>query len=587
MTVNGMKNRLYFIFASCLFGTVPGGHFHCLALSFMLVVFGIVRYFWLRKSMQAEILMERLDKEKQEEISQMKIRFYVNISHELRTPLTLIVAPLQELLSRISGHWEHEQLLYIQRNTNRLLHLVNQLMDYRRAELGIFELRLVSANAYKRVLNSFMNYESLSKKKDIDYNFYTELQDKELLFDENYLDLIVNNLLSNAFKYTEEGESITVKLYQEAGDLVLQVTDTGIGIPKEKQEKIFERFYQVESGREGSGIGLSLVQRLVELHHGRIELESEPGKGSTFSIYLPQDKSVYSREELLGGEENADNQRVYSTNAHDVYIGDEEEADTESEEDENTNKRGTLLVVEDNKELRQYLVNGLSGLFNMLEAENGQKALDILKEKEVDLIVTDVMMPVMDGAKLCKLVKQNLRTCHIPIYMLSAKADIKYQLEGLQVGADDYIAKPFSMAILKAKIMNMLRTRHRIFEHYSNTTEIEPEKLTNNTMDEELLRKAIAVIERNMDNVEFSTEQFAREMNMSRSNLHLKLKAITGKSAIDFIHKIRFNRACQLLQEGKYNVSEISFMVGYNTPSYFAARFKKYIGCLPTEYGKK
>ena len=557
------------------------------ALSFMLVVFGIVRYFWLRKSMQAEILMERLDKEKQEEISQMKIRFYVNISHELRTPLTLIVAPLQELLSRISGHWEHEQLLYIQRNTNRLLHLVNQLMDYRRAELGIFKLRLVSANAYKRVLNSFMNYESLSKKKDIDYNFYTELQDKELLFDENYLDLIVNNLLSNAFKYTEEGESITVKLYQEAGDLVLQVTDTGIGIPKEKQEKIFERFYQVESGREGSGIGLSLVQRLVELHHGRIELESEPGKGSTFSIYLPQDKSVYSREELLGGEENADNQRVYSTNAHDVYIGDEEEADTESEEDENTNKRGTLLVVEDNKELRQYLVNGLSGLFNMLEAENGQKALDILKEKEVDLIVTDVMMPVMDGAKLCKLVKQNLRTCHIPIYMLSAKADIKYQLEGLQVGADDYIAKPFSMAILKAKIMNMLRTRHRIFEHYSNTTEIEPEKLTNNTMDEELLRKAIAVIERNMDNVEFSTEQFAREMNMSRSNLHLKLKAITGKSAIDFIHKIRFNRACQLLQEGKYNVSEISFMVGYNTPSYFAARFKKYIGCLPTEYGKK
>ena len=211
----------------------------------------------------------------------------------------------------------------------------------------------------------------------------------------------------------------------------------------------------------------------------------------------------------------------------------------------------------------------------------------ILKDQEVDLIITDVMMPVMDGVKLCKLVKQNLRTCHIPVYMLSAKVDVKYQLEGLQVGADDYIAKPFSMEVLKVKILNMLRTRYRIFERYSNMIEIEPEKLANNTMDEELLRKAIAVIEKNMDNVEFSTEQFAREMNMSRSNLHLKLKAITGKSAIDFIHKIRFNHACQLLKEGKYTVSEISFMVGYNTPSYFAARFKKYIGCLPTEYVKK
>lgn len=556
-------------------------------LSAVLLIFGIVRFFWLRKSMQAEIRMERLDKEKQEEINQMKIRFYVNISHELRTPLTLIIAPLQELLNRISGHWEHEQLLYIQRNTSRLLHLVNQLMDFRRAELGIFELRVVYSNAYKRVLNSFLNYESLAKRKDIDYNFYTELQDENVLFDENYLDLIVNNLLSNAFKYTEVGESITVKLYIENDDLVLQVADTGIGIPAEKQKKVFERFYQLENGREGSGIGLSLVHRLVELHHGRIALQSEVGKGSVFSIYLPQNKSVYAQEELLDGSEDIRKQRVYSTNAHDVYIGDEEKPDEENVTDVEGGKRGTILIVEDNKELRKYLVNSMVDLFNLLEAENGQKAVELLKEQEVDLIITDVMMPVMDGVKLCKWVKQNLRTCHIPVYMLSAKADVKYQLEGLHVGADDYIAKPFSLEVLRAKILNALRTRYRIFERYSNTTEVEPEKLTNNTMDEELLRKAIAIVEKNMDNVEFSTEQFAREMNMSRSNLHLKLKAITGKSAIDFIHKIRFNRACQLLKEGKYSVSEISFMVGYNTPSYFAARFKKYIGCLPTEYGKK
>ena len=250
-------------------------------------------------------------------------------------------------------------------------------------------------------------------------------------------------------------------------------------------------------------------------------------------------------------------------------------------------KKGTILVVEDNVELRDYLVGGLSDLFDVIVAGNGQEALDLLRDKEVDLIVSDVMMPVMDGVKMCKHLKQNLRTCHIPVYLLSAKADVKYQLEGLKVGADDYLPKPFSMSVLKAKIQNSLRTRRRAFDRYSNSTDVEPEKIAMNSLDEDLLRKAIEVVERNMDNVEFSTEQFAREMNMSRSNLHLKLKAITGKSAIDFIHKIRFGRACQLLKEGKYSVSEISYMVGYNTPSYFAARFKKYMGCLPTEYIKK
>lgn len=550
------------------------------------VIAGIIRYFLLRKNMQTEILMERLDKEKREEINQMTIRFYINISHELRTPLTLIIAPLQELLARVTGHWEREHLQYIYRNARRLLHLVNQLMDYRRAELGIFKLTPVWANAYRRVESCFLNYENMAKRKDIDYNFYSELQDEKELFDGNYLDLIVNNLLSNAFKYTEEGESITVKLYKENEDLVLQVADTGIGIPKEKQAKIFDRFYQIDNTHAGSGIGLSLIQKLVESHHGRITLDSEPGKGSVFTVFLPQNESAYTAEELAGHTAGDDEPRVYSTNAHETYI-EEELTDNEETEAEDKTKRGTVLVVEDNEELRHYIVNGLSAHFNLLKAENGQKALEILKDHEVDLIVTDVMMPVMDGVKFCKLVKQNLRTCHIPVYMLSARTDLHSQLQGLQVGADDYIPKPFSIEVLEAKILNVLRTRYRNFERYSSTTEIEPQKITNNALDEELLKRAIAVVEKNIDNVDFSTEQFAREMHMSRSNLHLKLKAITGKSAIDFIYKIRFNRACQLLKEGKYSVSEISYMVGYNTPSYFAARFKKYIGCLPTEYARK
>lgn len=550
-----------------------------------LVIF-VFRFFWMRKSMAAELEMERRDKAHQEEINQMKMRFFINISHELRTPLTLILAPLQEIINRISDRWTRNQLEYIQRNANRLLHLVNQLMDYRRAELGVFELKVKQDNAHRLVEENFLFYEKLARHKKIGYTLQSELNDRPMWFDANYLELIINNLLSNAFKYTESGQTITVSLKEENQELVLQVTDTGIGIPINKQGKIFERFYQVESEHVGSGIGLSLVQRLVELHHGRIELESKEGEGSSFTVYLPQQESVYQASEMATSEQTEEESSAYSTNSKEMYFIDTEKAeepDTVTEE----KKRGTILIVEDNQEIRQYLSHGLSRSFNTLEAENGEVAAERLKDQEIDLIITDVMMPVMDGVKLCKLVKQNIRTCHIPVIMLSAKTDIKDQMEGLQVGADDYIPKPFSLSIMITKIQNMLRTRYRMLERYSKSLEVEPEKITFNAMDEALLKRAVSIVEKNLDNVEFSTDEFAREMNMSRSNLHLKLKAITGEPTIDFIRKIRFNEACKLLKDGRYTVAEVSTMVGFNTPSYFATSFKKYFGCLPTEYIKK
>lgn len=546
----------------------------------------VFRFFWMRKSMEAQLEIERRDKEHQEEINQMKMRFFINISHELRTPLTLILTPLQEIINKISDRWTRNQLEYIQRNANRLLHLVNQLMDYRRAELGVFELKAKKGNAHQLIQDNFLFYDKLARHKKITYTLHSELEDKEVLFDANYLELIVNNLLSNAFKYTESGQSITVTLKEENGWLLLQVSDTGIGIPINKQGKIFERFYQIESEHVGSGIGLSLVQRLIELHHGRIELDSEENKGSTFSVYLPQDLSVYKPSELASNDEQNEEEQVYSTNSKAMYFIDTEKVENESVES-GDKKRGTILIVEDNNEIRRYLSNGLADLFNTLEAGNGEEALEKLKDNEVDVIVTDVMMPVMDGIKLCKNVKQNIRTCHIPVIILSAKTDIKDQMEGLQMGADDYIPKPFSLAILTTKIQNMMRTRRRMLERYSKSLEVEPEKITFNAMDEALLKRAVAIVEKNMDNIEFSTDEFAREMNMSRSNLHLKLKAITGESTIDFIRKIRFNEAAKLLKDGRYTIAEVSTMVGFNTPSYFATSFKKYFGCLPTEYIKK
>ena len=536
--------------------------------------------------MEAQLEIERRDKEHQEEINQMKMRFFINISHELRTPLTLILTPLQEIINKISDRWTRNQLEYIQRNANRLLHLVNQLMDYRRAELGVFELKAKKGNAHQLIQDNFLFYDKLARHKKITYTLHSELEDKEVLFDANYLELIVNNLLSNAFKYTESGQSITVTLKEENGWLLLQVSDTGIGIPINKQGKIFERFYQIESEHVGSGIGLSLVQRLIELHHGRIELDSEENKGSTFSVYLPQDLSVYKPSELASNNEQNEEEQVYSTNSKAMYFIDTEKVENESVES-GDKKRGTILIVEDNNEIRRYLNNGLADLFNTLEAGNGEEALEKLKDNEVDVIVTDVMMPVMDGIKLCKNVKQNIRTCHIPVIILSAKTDIKDQMEGLQMGADDYIPKPFSLAILTTKIQNMMRTRRRMLDKYAKSLEVEPEKITFNAMDEALLKRAMAIVEKNMDNIEFSTDEFAKEMNMSRSNLHLKLKAITGESTIDFIRKIRFNEAAKLLKDGRYTVAEVSTMVGFNTPSYFATSFKKYFGCLPTEYIKK
>ena len=543
------------------------------ALMIIGVITLVIRFYW-----------ERADKVRQKELQEVKTRFFINISHELRTPLTLIVAPLQDLLDKVTDKWVRSQLEYMKRNTDRLLHLVNQLMDYRRAEKGVFELRVKCINVGQIVEKNFRYYEPLARKKHIDYNLRSELGGRQVWCDASYIELILNNLLSNAFKYTNDGQSIFVNLKAAGDDLLLQVQDTGVGIPVNKQAKIFERFYQVESEHIGSGIGLSLVQKLVELHHGRIEVDSAVGKGSCFSVYLPLSREAYAEEELSGGTQQEE--PVYSTNARDMYIVDTEEALEPAESDVDTDRKETILVVEDNDEIRHYMSRGLERFFIVKEVENGEEAVELLKTEEISLILTDVMMPVMDGIQLCKYVKQNLKTCHIPVIILSAKAEVKDQLDGLQVGADDYIAKPFSLSVVVMKIKNILRTHYRAIEHYSKSLEIEPEKIALNRLDEEFLSKAVSVVEKNLEKPDFSADDFALEMGMSRSSLHLKMKGITGESTTEFIRKIRFNQACKLLKEGRYNVAEISTMVGFSTPSYFSTSFKKYIGCMPSEYAK-
>ena len=548
---------------------------------FLFVVFLFFRFTYHRQVLKSQLALERMEKEKIEEVNQMKLRFFINISHEFRTPLSLIVSPLQEMMGRITDKWTREQLKIVQRNTNKLLYLVSQLMDYRRAELGVFELKTIAGDPIAQVEESMAMFERLVKQKAIDFIMENNLNNNTVRYDPHYFGLILNNLLSNAFKFTAERGRIIIGLSEKNGHFVLRVSDTGCGLTKEQQARIFDRFYQVNVNNTGTGIGLSLVKRLVELHHGKIDVYSEPDAGAEFCIYFPQDESLYSAQELAGQQSDMEKSLVDENRIALIQLP--EENTDEALQNEN---KPLIMIVEDDVEVRDYLKTNFGDIANIEVAGNGEEALKIIKEQDIDIVLTDVMLPVMDGIKLCKAIKQNIRTCHIPVIMLTAKTNQQDQLEGLSAGADDYVSKPFNLSILRTKVQNMLKAKHRTLEHYSNTMDVDPERITFNVMDQELLEKAKSIVEKNLSNVEFSVDDFCKEMGMSRSTLHLKLKAITGESTIDLIRKIRFSHACQLLKEGRYSIAEISTMVGFNTPSYFTTSFKKYFDMLPTEYGK-
>lgn len=556
-----------------------------LVLVVSVIIYLTARFLWERKAVETRLEMEKKEQEAKNEVNQMKMRFFINISHELRTPLTLIVAPLQEMISKTSDRWMRKQLKFIERNTDRILHLVNQLMDYRRAEQGVFRLRVSREVAFNLVLENFSFYEKLAQHKGLEYNFISDLEDKLFIIDKKYMDLIVNNLISNAFKYTDKG-AVTVRLFAKDGNLVLQVSDTGVGIALDKQSKIFERFYQIDSEHIGSGIGLSLVMRLAELHHGHVDVQSTEGVGSTFTVTFPQDISVYAECEIVKDGDTEKDDVAYSTNPRNMYYIDTERQEDDYEETEGI-KRGKLLIVEDNEEIRNYLRGGLRQQFDVLTAGDGEEALEILKQTpDVDMVITDVMMPVMDGIKLCKTIRQNINTSHIPVIMLSARTDIDDQLEALQTGADDYIPKPFSLQLLMVKVNNIIKTRKRMQERYSKNSEVDPGTITFNEVDEDFIKKAVEIVRQNLSNEDFSTEEFAKALGLSRSSLHLKMKTITGESALDFIRKIRFNEACELLKENRWTIAEICYKVGFSSPSYFSTSFKRYFGCLPTDYQK-
>lgn len=535
-----------------------------------------------------QLKMERLDKEKVRYINQVKMDFFTNVSHELRTPLTLLLGPLEEMLSKAgTDKWLRKQHELMLGNAKRLYHLVDQLFEFKKTERGTRKLRVNRADIVGFLREIYESFRSLAEKNGIQYNYSADTAELFFLFDRDAVEKILFNLLSNAFKYTKRGQDITV-LFSVKGDLaIIEVRDTGLGIASDQLDKVFDRFYQVE-GEEanlGSGVGLSFTKRLVELHHGRIYVESEPGKGSAFIVELPIPDQYYLED---AEQKNGAYELLHYSENKDLNT---EEADDGSDGNETNDVQlfnGTkILLVDDNEEILNYLKTFLEESFDVRTAADGQIALNYLEAEQFDLVLSDVMMPELDGLHLCKRIKQNINTSHIPVILLTAKSETSQQLKGLEMGADDYITKPFSPPLLKAKLFNILKSRKRLKEYYAENKEIVPENIAFNTLDEEFLKEAIAIIEKHLSDSDFSVDKFSREIGMSRSNLYLKFKAITGESATDFIKRIRFTKAVELMQSQRYTIAQIAYMCGFNSPSYFSTAFKQYYGCMPSEYVNK
>ena len=555
----------------------------------------IVYFFIARAKMKMQVQIEHLERKKIEEVSQEKVRFYINMSHELRTPLSLILAPLEELVVEKSQFDVpvQQKLSYVYKNGRKLLHLVNQLLDFRKAESGALPIHVAMENVDELANNVFVMFKENAQKRNITYQFQSGIHGSLLPTDRTYLEMMLTNLLSNAFKFTPDGGKITLSLAKTEKEYKMSIKDSGIGIPPEKLARIFERFYQVDDHRQGSGIGLSLVKCLVEKHHGTISVSSEPQQGTEFCIVLPANISAFASEELQDSKENKPSNNQTVSLAKDTIIDEEplpfqiENSTDEHEEEQISGElTETILLVDDNKEMVDYLKNNFKSRYITLTAGNGEEALAILKEQKVDIILSDVMMPGIDGIKLCELIKKNMQTCHIPVILLSAKGSLEAQTAGIQIGADDYIPKPFSMNLLKGKIRNILKAKQRLRYYYSNTIDIDTAKMTSNTLDEEFMSKAIQIVEENIDDEDFTADDLAEKLCMSRSSLYLKMNSVSGEPPANFIRRIRFNKACQLLLEGRYTISEISSQVGFSSPSYFSTSFKKYVGCLPSDYVK-
>lgn len=531
------------------------------------------------------------DAKKREELSQMKFRFFTNVSHELRTPLTLIISPMESMMKEITDEKLHGKLQLMYRNAQRLLNLVNQLLDFRKNEMAGLHLTLSEGDIVAYVRSICASFLMLSEKKHVHLTFFSAMESLNMSFDEDKIGKVVMNLLSNAFKFTPDGGRVDVALEMSkemSGRLLIKVSDTGVGIRDEDKERIFERFYQVEQEEPehqstGSGIGLSLVRDFVTLHEGTVRVVDNVGSGSVFLVELPVKhvrvsppkpapltEEVEEHEELLPGME----EEALSVDLLD---------DMEDNEDEK--EKPLALIVDDNEDLVAFMKDSLSLYFRIQSASNGREAWQKISELMPDIIVSDVMMPEMDGNELCRWVKTDKRTSDIPMILLTARQAVEDKVEGLTIGADDYVTKPFNVEILILRMRKLIDLSKK--RKAKSLIDPEPSEIAITSLDEKLVENAIKYVEANIGRCDLSVEELSRGLGMSRVHLYKKLLQITGKTPIEFIRVIRLKRAAQMLRESQQNVSEIAYQLGFNNPKYFSKYFKDEFGVLPSVYQER
>lgn len=541
----------------------------------------------------------------EQQVSDIKLRFFTNISHELRTPLTLIAGPVEHVLKNSKLPEDaREQLVVVERNTNRMLHLVNQILDFRKIQNKKMKMQVQRVDVVSFVRRIMDNFESLAEEHSIDFLFETEKDELYLWVDEDKLEKIVFNLLSNAFKYTPNGKLIRVFIREDEGTVAIGVQDQGIGIPENKKKSLFVRFENLVDknlfNQASTGIGLSLVKELAEMHKATISVESKLGEGSCFKVDFLKGKEHYDDtvEFILEDAAVRRSVPVMDATASVIPIINPEVTSLEEESEEDSNKE-VMLLVEDNQELRTFLRTIFSPVYRVIEAVDGMDGWSKALKFVPDIIISDVMMPEKDGIEMTKELRADMTTSHIPIVLLTAKTSIESKLEGLEYGADDYITKPFSATYLKARVENLLAQRHKLQSFYrdnlmngvlsstavSEEVVLEEEKLPEmSPNDRKFMDKLIELMEKNMDNGDLVVDDLVREVAVSRSVFFKKLKTLTGLAPIEFIKEMRINRAAQLIETGEFNMTQISYMVGINDPRYFSKCFKSKIGMTPTEY---